>query len=90
MELRPPGFDGEHAGHFCVDFAQILPTGEEIFEGVKVVAKAVQGKIKLTGKPWKKRQRDGTDAASVHSASLKIWVASWILLVAVQKWIRYD
>lgn len=45
IELLPPIFDPKYGfGHFCPDASVIIPTGESIFEGVKVVADAVLGR----------------------------------------------
>jgi len=83
VELRP-----SWPGTFCVGFNQILPAGQEIFEGVKVVAKAVQGKLKLNGRAWKRQlagQGYEPDGATVISVDLKMWLFSSIFVMILQK-----
>jgi len=85
VELRPPGFDGEHAGHFCINSSQIVPTGQEIFEGIKVVVDAVLGKFKITGKAsWRKRVLDPLDDAMINRCNFKLWFFFSIFIMALR------
>lgn len=62
IEVRPI----TEKGTFCMSESEIVPTSEEIFAGIKVVANYLSGKITLTGKYNNSYYADKNDPLSMY------------------------